>query len=66
MSYEEIPGRGGRNIDPRDAWTGEKGAIQISVGTAFAGCGEAVTDGSPRNRQHEHMPLQSSCVAAAG
>jgi len=36
MSYMEIPGRGGRNIDPRDVWTGEEGEIQISVVTAFA------------------------------
>jgi len=62
MSYEEIPRRGGRNIDPCGVWTGEEGAIQISVGTASVGCGAAVTDGSPRNRQHEHMPLQPLCV----
>jgi len=62
MSYVEIPGRGGRNIDPRDVRTGEEVAIQIPVVTAFAGCGAAVADGSPRNKQHEHIPVQSSCV----
>jgi hypothetical protein len=58
--------RGGRKIDRRGASTGKEDAIPIPVVIVFAGFRVGVADGRPRNRQHEHMPLHSSCVMGTG
>jgi hypothetical protein len=58
--------RGGRNIERRGVRTGEEGAIPIPVVTLWAESRTGAAAGSPWKRQHEHMPLHSSCVMGTG
>jgi hypothetical protein len=58
--------RGGRNTDEGGARTAEDDSGQILSVTVFASSRTGPTFGSPRNPQHEQIPLQVSCVAGSG
>jgi hypothetical protein len=58
--------RGGRKMGERGMKTGV-GSSDRNAGVAvFASVGTGPTFGSPRNPQHEQMPLQLSGVAGSG
>jgi hypothetical protein len=58
--------RGGRNMGARGMKTGE-GSSDRNVGvTVSASVRTGPTFGSPRNPQHEQMPLQVSGAAGSG
>lgn len=58
--------RGGRNTDEGGAKTGEDDSGQTLSVTVFASSKTGPTFGSPRNPQHEQIPLQVSRVAGGG
>ena len=58
--------RGGRNKDEGCAGTGEGVSGQEAMVTVFTRARTGVVCGSPRNPQHEQIPLQVSGVVGSG
>jgi hypothetical protein len=58
--------RGGRNMGERGPGAGEGDSGQTPVVTVFTRSKTGLAFGSPRNPQHEQIPLQVSGVAGSG
>jgi hypothetical protein len=58
--------RGGRNMGERRPGTGIGDSAETPVVTVFTRSKTALAFGSPRNPQHEQIPLQVSGVAGSG
>jgi hypothetical protein len=58
--------RGGRNMGERGPGAGDGDSSQTPVVTLFTGPKTGRAFGSPRNPQHEQIPLQVSGVAGSG
>ncbi len=58
--------RGGRNMGERGARTGEGDSVQTLTVTVYTRSRTGPACGSPRNPQHEHIPLQVSGAAGSG